>query len=35
MATTYGLVPGEADAGFILTCQATLTSDTVAVDFDV
>ena len=35
MATTYGLVPGEADAGFILTCQATPASGTVSVDFDV
>ncbi|MEO0493185.1 MAG: 2Fe-2S iron-sulfur cluster-binding protein [Actinomycetota bacterium] len=35
MAATYGLVPGEADAGFILTCQATPTTSTVSVDFDV
>jgi len=28
-------VPGEADAGFILTCQATPASGTVSVDFDV
>lgn len=35
MAATYGLVPGEADAGYVLTCQATPTTGTVAVDFDV
>ena len=34
MATTYGLVPGEAD-DTILTCQATPASGTVSVDFDV
>ena len=35
MAATYGLVPGEADAGYVLTCQSTPTTSTVAVDFDV
>ncbi|MEM9201243.1 MAG: 2Fe-2S iron-sulfur cluster-binding protein [Actinomycetota bacterium] len=35
MAATYGLVPGEEDAGYVLTCQATPTTSTVAVDFDV
>ncbi len=35
MAATYGLVPGEADAGYVLTCQSTPTTGTVAVDFDV
>lgn len=34
METTYGLVPGDEDAGFILTCQAVPTTSTVAVDFD-
>ena len=34
MAATYGLVPGEEDAGYILTCQSTPTTSTVAVDFD-
>ena len=34
MEATYGLVPGEEDAGFILTCQAVPTTSTVAVDFD-
>ncbi|MEM8705945.1 MAG: 2Fe-2S iron-sulfur cluster-binding protein [Actinomycetota bacterium] len=35
MAATYGLVPGEEDAGYVLTCQATPTAGTVSVDFDV
>lgn len=35
MAATYGLVPGEEDAGYVLTCQATPTTSTVSVDFDV
>lgn len=35
MAATYGLVPGEADAGYVLTCQSTPSTTTVALDFDV
>ena len=35
MAATYGLVPGEADAGYVLTCQSTPTTSTVSIDFDV
>lgn len=35
MAATYGLVPGEQDAGYVLTCQATPTTSTVSIDFDV
>jgi ring-1,2-phenylacetyl-CoA epoxidase subunit PaaE len=35
MAATFGLVPGEADAGYVLTCQSTPTTGTVSVDFDV
>jgi hypothetical protein len=35
MAATYGLVPGEADAGYALTCQSTPSTTTVALDFDV
>lgn len=35
MAATFGLVPGEEAAGFVLTCQAVPTTATVAVDFDV
>jgi ring-1,2-phenylacetyl-CoA epoxidase subunit PaaE len=34
MGTTYGLVPGEEDAGYVLTCQAVPTTSTVNVDFD-
>lgn len=34
MEATYGLVPGEEDAGYILTCQAVPTTSTVIVDFD-
>ncbi len=34
MALTHGLVPGEEEAGYILTCQAVPTTDTVRVDFD-
>jgi len=34
MEVTHGLVPGEAEAGYILTCQAFATSTNVRVDFD-
>ncbi|MGA0236943.1 MAG: 2Fe-2S iron-sulfur cluster-binding protein [Acidimicrobiales bacterium] len=34
MGVTYGLVPGEEDAGYVLTCQAVPTTSTVNVDFD-
>tara|TARA_B110000037_G_scaffold97464_1_gene114245 strand:- start:4234 stop:5328 length:1095 start_codon:yes stop_codon:yes gene_type:complete len=34
MDITYGLEPGEAAKGFILTCQAHPISDSVVVDFD-
>lgn len=34
MEATYGLVPGEEDAGYILTCQAVPSTSTVTVDFD-
>ena len=35
MVNTYGLVPGDEAAGFVLTCQAIPTTTTVSVDFDV
>ena len=35
MDATHGLLPGEADQGFVLTCQSHPTTDSVAVDFDV
>ena len=34
MEVTHGLVPGEAEAGYVLTCQARPTTPTVRVDFD-
>ncbi len=34
MDVTHGLVPGEAEAGYVLTCQARPITDTVRVDFD-
>ncbi|MBN4047489.1 2Fe-2S iron-sulfur cluster binding domain-containing protein [Acidimicrobiaceae bacterium AH-315-P05] len=34
MGVTHGLVPGDADGGFILTCQAHPTSSMITVDFD-
>ncbi len=34
MEVTHGLVPGEAEAGYVLTCQSRPTTPTVRVDFD-
>jgi ring-1,2-phenylacetyl-CoA epoxidase subunit PaaE len=34
MEVTHGLVPGEAEAGYVLTCQARPTTPTVRVDYD-
>jgi len=34
MAVTHGLVPGEEEAGYVLTCQAEPTTATVRVDYD-
>ncbi len=34
MGVTHGLVPGEEQAGYILTCQASPKSTNVRVDFD-
>ncbi len=34
MAVTHGLVPGEKEAGYILSCQAIPTTPHVRVDFD-
>jgi ring-1,2-phenylacetyl-CoA epoxidase subunit PaaE len=34
MKVNYALEPGEVEAGFVLTCQAHPTSETVVVDFD-
>jgi len=34
MAVTHGLVPGEKEAGYILSCQATPTTPHVTVDYD-
>ena len=34
MEVTHGLVPGEAEAGYVLTCQSRPTTDTVRVDYD-
>jgi len=35
MAVNYGLEQDEIDAGFILTCQARPTSDTLTIDYDI
>jgi ring-1,2-phenylacetyl-CoA epoxidase subunit PaaE len=35
MKATHGLLPGEIDAGFVLTCQSQPTTRSVVVDFDV
>ena len=34
MEVNYSLEPWELEAGFILTCQARPTSETVVVDYD-
>ena len=34
MGTNYGLEPWEVDAGFVLACQTTPTSDAVTLDYD-
>ena len=34
MAVNYALEPWEMAAGFVLTCQATPTTDGVTIDYD-
>lgn len=34
MKVNYALEPGEVDAGYVLTCQAVPTSESVIIDFD-
>ncbi len=34
MRVNYALEPGEVESGYVLTCQAIPTSDSVTVDFD-
>jgi ring-1,2-phenylacetyl-CoA epoxidase subunit PaaE len=34
MAVNYSLEPWEQEAGYVLTCQARLTSDRIVVDYD-
>jgi ring-1,2-phenylacetyl-CoA epoxidase subunit PaaE len=34
MTVNYALEPGEVEMGYVLTCQAHPTTDSVVVDFD-
>jgi ring-1,2-phenylacetyl-CoA epoxidase subunit PaaE len=34
MKVNYSLEPGEVEMGYVLTCQAVPTSETIVVDFD-